>query len=40
MSFTFYCFPYPVTTLNYYDPHTSYHKLNELLTYAVAKNIL
>jgi hypothetical protein len=40
MPFTFYYFPYLVTTLSHYDPLTYYNKLTELLTYAATKKML
>ena len=40
MPFTFYYFPYLVTTLNHYDPLTYYRKLIEMLTYAATERML
>ena len=40
MPFTFYYFPYLVTTLSHYDPVTYYRKLTELTTYASTRKML
>ena len=40
MPFTFYYFPYLVTTLKHYDPITYYRKLTEMLIYASTPKML